>query len=263
MMPVPAQPPSAPRDRAPWPRRAFSHTVGVVRRALDWIGGHELSVVLVLLAILLSIWGFMFLAGEVADGDTPRFDEWALRALRRPNDLSQPLGPQWLAEVGRDLTALGGHAVLAIITLIVVGFLWLRRMYGAMTLVLVATLGGVLVSSLLKDHFHRPRPNLVPHLMQVYSSSFPSGHSMLSATVYLTLGTLLGQFVRELRVKAYFLLVALGLTLLVGVSRVYLGVHYPTDVLAGWSAGLAWALLCWLIARVLQRRGAVEPEMDS
>jgi undecaprenyl-diphosphatase len=171
-----------------------------------------------------------------------------------------PIGPEWLHEAGRDLTALGGVAVLTLITVAVAGFLWLRRMFGAMLLVLAATLGGLAASSALKSTFERTRPNLVPHLSMVYTSSFPSGHSMLSATVYLTLGALLGRFVQPLRLKAYFLLVALILTFLVGVSRVYVGVHYPTDVLAGWSAGLAWALVCWLGARALQKRGTVEPE---
>jgi undecaprenyl-diphosphatase len=80
----------------------------------------------------------------------------------------------------------------------------------------------------------------------------------MSAVVYLTLGALLARLADQRRVKLYFLAVAALLTLLVGLSRVYLGVHYPTDVLAGWSAGLVWATLCWLAARSLQRRGAVE-----
>ena len=143
----------------------------------------------------------------------------------------------------------------------VAGFLWLRRMFGAMWLIVVATLGGLVVSTLLKSAFARPRPSVVPHLSMVYTSSFPSGHSMLSATVFLTLGALLGRFVKPFRLKAYFLIIALVLTLLVGVSRVYMGVHYPTDVLAGWAAGLAWALICWLVARHLQKRGALEPEV--
>jgi undecaprenyl-diphosphatase len=114
------------------------------------------------------------------------------------------------------------------------------------------------VTTVLKNWFDRPRPTVVPHLSIVSTSSFPSGHSTLAATIYLTLGALLGRFVRERRLRAYFLIVALVLSLLVGVSRVYMGVHYPTDVFAGWTAGLAWALICRLVARALQQRGAVE-----
>lgn len=225
---------------------------------LDWIGQHELSVIIALLVASLAIWLFVVLAAEVVEGSTRQFDEWAVRSLRRANDPAQPLGPDWMAEVGRDLTALGGVAFLAMLTLSVAGFLGLRKMYGAMGLVLGSTLGGLLANSLLKELFDRPRPELVPHLSKVYSSSFPSGHSFLSATVYLTLGALLGRFVQQRRLKAYFLLVALTLTFLVGMSRVYMGVHYPTDVLAGWTAGLVWALACWLLARFLQQRGTVE-----
>lgn len=241
-----------------WPRRAVRTTFGSLRRLLDWIGRHETIVLISLLVIVVALLAFVALADEVMAGKTLRFDEWAISALRRNDDPSKVVGPDWVAEVARDLTALGGVAVLTLLTLAVAGFLWLRNMYGAMWLVIVSTLGGLLASTLLKAFFDRPRPDVVPHLGMVFTSSFPSGHSMLSATVFLTLGALLGRFVNELRLKAYFLIVAIVLTVAVGVSRVYLGVHYPTDVLAGWAAGLAWALICWLTARFLQHRGAVE-----
>ena len=156
--------------------------------------------------------------------------------------------------MGRDVTSLGSVAVLVLATLAVVGFLLLDRRYAAMLFVLAAVVSGLVLSSLLKACFARPRPEVVPHLAQVYSSSFPSGHSMMSAIVYLTLGTLLARMSARRPLKVYFLAVALILTALVGCSRVYLGVHYPTDVLAGWTAGLVWANLCWLVARRLQRR---------
>ncbi len=128
----------------------------------------------------------------------------------------------------------------------------------ALTLLLAATLGGLLLSALLKERFDRPRPQVVPHLSLAMTSSFPSGHSMNSAVVYLTLGSMLAGLSRELRLKVYFFCVAVILTFLVGVSRVFMGVHYPTDVLAGWCAGLAWSLSCGLTARRLRRRGLVE-----
>jgi undecaprenyl-diphosphatase len=110
----------------------------------------------------------------------------------------------------------------------------------------------------LKEFFERPRPDLVPHGAEVFTASFPSGHAMMSAVVYLTLGALLARVETGLRVKAFVLSVSVLLTVLVGISRVYLGVHWPTDVLAGWTVGAAWAVMCWLIARVLQRKGRVE-----
>jgi len=230
---------------------------------ISWLAGHVNIVLVAVLLIVGGTWGFIELADEVREGDTQRFDDWAVRAMRRADDPSRPIGPHWLPEVGRDLTALGGVAVLSLTTAFVAGYLLIVRKYHAMWLVLAATLGGLLISTLLKHLIDRARPDLVPHLSHVYTSSFPSGHSMLSAVVYLTLGALLTRLASERRVKLYFLAAALLLTFLVGVSRVYMGVHYPTDVLAGWTAGLVWALLCWLVARYLQRRGAVEKDADE
>jgi undecaprenyl-diphosphatase len=161
--------------------------------------------------------------------------------------------------VGRDVTGLGGLSIVVLLIAATVGFLWLDRRRHMAVLLVIATISGVLMSLLLKGLFARPRPDVVPHLTNVQTSSFPSAHSMVSAVVYLTLGTLLAASVESRLLRVYALGVAVLLTLLVGASRVYLGVHYPTDVLAGWAAGLVWALLCWLIARRLQRRGDVEP----
>jgi undecaprenyl-diphosphatase len=241
----------------------MTRTIGLDRSLFDWIGRHELSVLLAMTCTAVAVLAFIQIADAVGEGQTMRFDQWAVRAMRQPDDPSKSIGPPWLAHVARDVTALGGAAVLALVTTAVVGFLWLRRMYGAMWLVVAATLGGLIVSTVLKQWFERPRPDIVPHLSPAYTSSFPSGHSLLSATVFLTLGALLGRIVQEFRLKAYFLVVALTLTFLVGLSRVYLGVHWPTDVLAGWSAGLAWATVCWLVARSLQHRGTVEQNADA
>jgi undecaprenyl-diphosphatase len=232
-----------------------------LKRTIEWLGSHTGSLLVAALLVVLCIWAFIAIADEVKEGSTQRFDDWAIRALRKPHDPAQPIGPPWLAEVARDLTGLGGVAVLSLMTAAVVGFLWLREKYGAMWLVLTATVGGLALSTALKHVYHRPRPQLVAHLSAVYTTSFPSGHSMLSAVVYLTLGTLLARFVPERRVKFYFVSVAMVLTFLVGVSRVFMGVHYPTDVLAGWAAGLCWALLCWIAATWLQQRGKVERDI--
>jgi undecaprenyl-diphosphatase len=234
---------------------------GTLGRIIEWLGGHELTVILGLLVIVAGTWGFIELAGEVLEGDTQRFDERIVRALRRPDDPAIPIGPVWMEEAGRDITALGGVPLIVLITGAVVGFLALDRKYGAMAFVLGATASGFAVSQALKALIRRPRPEVVPHLMHAYSSSFPSGHSMISAVVYLTLGVLLAQLVPRRRLKFYFLTTAVILTGLVGVSRVYMGVHYPTDVLAGWTAGLVWAVLCWLVQRSFQRSGLVEKEV--
>lgn len=216
--------------------------------------------VLAVLAVAGGIWSFVELADEVVEGETAAIDRALLLAFRSAADPRDPLGPPWLEEVGRDLTALGGIAVLSLLSVAVAIFLLLRRQRGAAVLLAVSVTGGMLASSLLKVFFERPRPDLVPHGVQVFTASFPSGHAMLSAVVYLTLGVLLARVERELRVKAFVLSAAVLLTVLVGISRVYLGVHWPSDVLAGWTVGAAWAVMCWLIARALQRRGRVEGE---
>ena len=238
-------------------------------RFAAWLRRHtNLLVLIVAFLIIGGVWAFVQIADEVVEGDTQHFDEWAVRALRMPDPDAPagapqvPIGPKWLREVGRDMTALGGVAVMFLMTAAVAGYLFMVRKYYAMWLVLIATTGGLIVSSVLKDLFNRPRPD-VAHYSYVVTSSFPSGHSMMSAVVYLTLGSLLTRVVPERSVKIYLITVALLLTLLVGASRVYMGVHYPTDVLAGWTAGLVWAMLCWLVARYLQKRGKVEKDVEN
>ncbi len=218
----------------------------------------EVLPLILLVAIAGGIWAFAGLAGEVKEGETRRFDERVLLALRNPADRADPLGPAWVEESERDFTALGGVAVMSLLTCGVVGFLLLDRKNRAALLVLAAVGGGLLLSSVLKHDFERPRPDLVPHGAYVYTSSFPSGHSTLAAATYLTLGALLARVQAKRRIKVFLLGFAILITLLVGVSRVYLAVHWPTDVLAGWTLGGLWALTCWLVARQLQRRGKVE-----
>lgn len=217
----------------------------------------------VLLAIVLlagSVWFFLELADEVIEGETHAFDERILLFMRDRAASDNPWGPPWLEEMGRDFTALGGVGVLVLLTAATVGGYLLRGHKRMALLVTAAVFGGFLVVYFLKLGFSRPRPELVPHGSYVYTASFPSGHSMLAAVTYLTLGFLLARTHRHWSTKLYIMAVTLVVTGLVGLSRVYLGVHWPTDVLAGWAAGAAWALLCWLAARWLQRRGEVETE---
>jgi undecaprenyl-diphosphatase len=232
-----------------------------VRRKLGLqSGGTDLAVLLTVLAMLAGVAGFIAVAYVVGEGKTQDFDERLMRLSRDPKNLGRTLDPEWVEEAMRDLTAFGGAAGLTLLTAIVTGYLLICRKYRAVAMLLIVTVGGLLLSHLLKEHFNRPRPEVVPRLDHVFTSSFPSGHSMNAAVVYLTLGSLLARLVAQRRLKLYFWSVALLLSFLVGVSRVYVGAHWPTDVLAGWSAGLAWALLCSLVARWLQRRGAVEKE---
>lgn len=229
-----------------------------ITQSLRWIGAREFPVLVAVFAIMGSLWMFVELADKVRDGHTANIDRMILLSMRNAQDLSDPIGPRWVEEIGRDFTALGGNAVLTLLTVAVVGFLALEGKHKLALVLIVATLGALCLSSLLKYSIDRDRPNLVPHGSVVYTASFPSGHSMLAASTYLTLAAFLVQVQRKRKIKAYILLVAVVITLLVGISRIYLGVHWPTDVLAGWTAGSGWALLCWLLARWLQAHGALE-----
>lgn len=218
----------------------------------------EFSVLAVLFVSAAALFGFGEVVDEVTEGDTHQFDTAVLLAFRNPADLADPIGPPWVEAMFRDVTSLGSTTVLTLITVTVIGYLLTDGKRAASLLVLVATGGGAVISTLLKQGFERPRPDVVAPLVDVQTFSFPSGHAMLSAITYLTLGALLSRVHTRRRLKAYLLAVAVGMTLLIGISRVYLGVHWPTDVLAGWCAGAAWAMLCWLVALWLQRRGRIE-----
>ncbi len=215
------------------------------------VGGPAALGTISLIALL-----FVWLGSEVGEGETRRFDSRILLALRQPGDLAQPVGPHWLQSAMLDLTALGGGTVLALVTLMAIGSLLALRKRAEALFIAVAVGGGGALSALLKMGYARPRPELVAHLVEVTSSSFPSGHAMNSAITYLTLGVLLARAVPDRLLKIYVLWVGVLLTLIVGISRVYLGVHWPTDVLAGWAIGSAWAGACWIVAEALRSRYA-------
>ncbi len=237
------------------------HLPRLPTRFLGWLGGHELGILLAVAGITGGIWMFAMIADEVKEGGTQSIDRKLLLAMRHPGDLS-PLGPPAVQEAARDVTALGSIVVLGLITFITCTFLALDGKGRMSLFLLISVVSGLIAGVLLKDLFHRPRPDIVPHAAYVATASFPSGHSMMSALTYLTLGALLARSHERRRIKAFFLLLAAMLTLMVGVSRVYLGVHWPTDVLAGWTAGAVWALLSWLVARQLQSRHNIELEEE-
>ena len=237
---------------------------GRIVRGWGWIRNQDLVVLLLTLVLAAGTWGMVELVDEVFEGETREVDERLIMAMRSADDPGDPLGPGWFEEGMRDLTALGSMAVLLLLSATVAGFLGLRGQWHSVWLLVGSLAGGLGLTLLLKDYFGRPRPELVPHLHDVITASFPSGHALLAAVFYLTLGALLARFVVERRVKIYMVGVGVGITGVVGVSRVYMGVHYPTDVLAGWTLGLMWAVACWLVARQLQRTGAVEkPEEQT
>jgi undecaprenyl-diphosphatase len=193
---------------------------------------------------------FLFeLTGEVLEGETRAFDEGVLLMLRDPADPAMPRGPAWLTKMMVDITALGGVTVLTLLVTLVVVYLALRQKYRTALFVTASILGGWALSSAMKLGIARPRPEVVQHLVEVTDLSFPSGHAMLSAITYLTLGAMLSRLEERASLRYFFPLVAVVLTLIIGLSRIYLGVHYPTDVLGGWAAGTVWACGSWFVAR--------------
>ena len=192
-----------------------------------------------------GFWAFFNIASEMTEGETQAIDRHILLALRNPADLSDPIGPRSFQEAMRDVTALGGVTVMVLVTLVgVLAFLMHRRRWHAGILAATVLLADI-SSEALKTLYGRPRPELVPHGSYVYSASFPSGHSTLSAATFLTLAMLIASLEPNRGTKVMVYLLSIGLVLGIGISRVYLGVHWPSDVLAGWCLGAAWALAAW------------------
>jgi undecaprenyl-diphosphatase len=233
------------------------------KRSTSWLTTlerHELAWLLVGLAGCILLFAFLALAGEVMEGETLAFDRTILLAFRQTADPSQPVGPPWVADALLDLTALGGPTVLGLVVLSIVGFLLLQARYRTALVICLTAGSGEAVSAAMKHVFHRARPTIVPHLRQAFSSSFPSGHAMQSAIIYLTLGAMLMRIAERRLTKIYCCAMAMCLTFLVGLSRVYLGVHYPTDVLGGWIVGLFWASICWLAEQRFEARAGIKAE---
>ena len=225
----------------------------IVRLALSEIGA---TIALGITAF--GVLAFALIADETLEGETRGFDESILLALREPGDPTNPIGPAWLEHALLDITALGGYVILSTLVIGVAIYLIAAGKRGTALLVVGAVGSGTLLSETLKFGFARPRPDLVAHLAEVQSASFPSGHAMISAIAYLTLGVLLTRAHKQRRTKIIIMSYAILLTLMIGLSRIYLGVHWPTDVLAGWALGAAWSSLWWLGAWQLQRMGQVE-----
>ena len=218
-----------------------------------------LATLLVVVALLLV---FGLVANEMTEGETRAFDNAVLLAMRNPANHADPIGPRWFEEAVRDVTSLGSMTVLIIIVSGTAGFLALSRARAAAVLLLASVCGGAVLMQVLKDTFARVRPDVVSHSLVELTRSFPSGHSTLAAVTYLTLGALVARVQPSRPRKVFVLFLAITLTLLVGVSRVYLGLHWPTDVLAGWCLGAAWAMVCWLGEAWLQREGRVEKKVN-
>lgn len=220
----------------------------------------RIATVPVLLMALVAggIYTFVAVANDVSENELQRFDNGLLLLFRQPGDVSAPIGPSWLAQSVVEITTLGGYPVLVTLVTAIAGFLLVYRKFGPAIFMVAAIVSGTVVSHLLKIVYDRPRPDIVDHLVATHTASFPSGHATMSAVVYLTLATMIVRLVDDVAVRIYVILMAVLLTFMVGMSRIYLGVHWPSDVIAGWALGTAWACLSWLAVtalRALRARG--------
>lgn len=216
---------------------------GLFSRAKAWLARPAGRILFGFFLVSLSLWALLTIGGEMAEGETAAFDRWALLALRNPANLSDPIGPRGFEEAMRDITALGGVTVLTLITIVVVIALWRGARRAEATVFAGVVIAAQAASEGLKILYDRPRPTLVPHASYVYSNSFPSGHSAMSAAVYILLAAILAANLKTQASRTLVFGLAVLLVVMIGISRVYLGVHWPTDVLAGWALGCGMAFL--------------------
>lgn len=206
------------------------------------------------LAAALTI--FFILAATASHGAFDAAEE-AIMLWLRPDAENAGSGSAWLVNSMRTLTTLSAGTVVTAISIAVAVLLAARRQWGWLIVLLAAVIGEALITDFLKTLFDRERPDVLTHLVRVSNESFPSGHASSAAALYLPLGLLATKFAKRPAARAYILTGAVALVFLIGVSRVYLGVHYPSDVVAGWCVGAAWASAAWLAVERLGGRAGI------
>lgn len=231
------------------PVRFFRRALGLART--------EFAALSALLVIGLGVSIFADLAEDMREGDGQAFDQWVLSAMRPNADPSDAWGPWWLSTAANDLTALGGISVLTLFATIAVVFLVIQKKRLSALLLVFGLLGGVLLSEGLKAIFERARPPEAFQAVETINASFPSGHALLSTVFYLSLAVMLSRAFPRRRLKGYVIGVGVLIAVLVGLTRIYLGAHWATDVFAGWSVGAAWAMALWLVSYAVERRQTV------
>ncbi|MDP2117361.1 MAG: phosphatase PAP2 family protein [Brevundimonas sp.] len=234
-----------------------SQNLTFLRRMLR-IARTEIAAVTALFVIALGVMLFLELAGAVTGADGQAFDQAVLTWMQPV--AGDPRGPWWLEEAAADLTSLGGISVLGLFAVVAIAFLLIQRKRLSALLLVLGLAGGVVLSEGLKALFQRERPPGDYQAVETLNASFPSGHALLATVFYLTLGVMLTRAFPRAHLKAFVLGAAMTVALLIGLTRVYLGAHWASDVFAGWCVGAAWAMALWLAAYVVQRRQAVHSD---
>jgi undecaprenyl-diphosphatase len=214
-----------------------------------WLASADLRLMLEIAVVGALIVTFLKIAHEVGDQGSESFDHAILLGLR--NSPTDPIGGPGVQAAIMHLSGLGSGAVTTLVCVIAVTFLCLAGRWRFAGLVVTCAVGTLLVMLILKGIYDRPRPTIVSAIDPPGDESFPSGHSMISSALYPLLGVLIARALPTRRLRVFAVLTGASMALMIGVSRLYLGVHYPTDVLAGWTIGCAWALTCGIIARRL------------
>lgn len=206
------------------------------------------------LILILCLLAFAELVRELQVGQAEHVDAFLVGTLNRMPGFAPDLTTPWVREFFRDLTSLGGEIFLVLFVLAVAIYWGLRTNFWAALHIVWPFAIGFLIMVGLKGLFERERPAFDDETIHVSLASFPSGHAMMSMIAFLWLAVLVGRLDPTRRGRAFLIGIALLVTFLVGLSRVYFQVHHPTDVMAGWAAGAAWVAFCCLIDRWWTRR---------
>jgi undecaprenyl-diphosphatase len=253
-------PPSPPVERRQGARRlrrgwdAFYGTLRFVARHVQGVYSAYAAFLSIAFVGTAALVAFVGIAKVVLEGFLQPWDDQALRwmAMHRTAGLTT---------VAEQATALGSGVVLVVVVVVGSAFLWLTRHRHSAYLLLASFFGAWLLNMMLKDVFERPRPLVVPHLTSVASASFPSGHAMSSMAAYGAIALLVTRLEDSHRARLLSWGLAAVLVLAIGASRVYLGVHYPSDVLGGYAAGLAWVAFTAAGMSALRYFSRQEPEI--
>ncbi|MDQ3334142.1 MAG: phosphatase PAP2 family protein [Myxococcota bacterium] len=227
-----------------------------LRERIESMRARDLRLVAQLVAIGLLVLAFIKIGRAVTGAETHELDNRILLALRNAPD--DPIGSDAFQSAVMHISALGSGAVTSLIVLIATLFFALAGHVRYALLMVACSLGTLLGMFLLKTFYERERPTIVTHIDPPGGASFPSGHSMISAALYMTLAVLIARTLDKRRLRIFVVVIGALLMMIVGLTRLYLGVHYPTDVLAGWTAGLTWALICGMLVTRLGHRGVVD-----